>query len=151
MENRQTIEFYYRDGLDNKSITVDITELGELTWNTNNTEPFYQTGSWDYSWADDAHTYDQIGIDPTDNLRTLPVGNITTLRLNPSDGAKGITCENRISDLVGYSKFGFGILFSPNDCTAVCNVSNSHYSTIYLAHATVGDDDYYGFLGWHTD
>ena len=151
MENRQTIEFYYRDGLDNKSITVDITELGELTWNTNNTEPFYQTGSWDYSWADDAHTYDQIGIEPTDNLLTLPVGNITTLRLNPSDGAKGITCENRISDLVGYSKFGFGILFSPNDCTAVCNVSNSHYSTIYLAHATVGDDDYYGFLGWHTD
>ena len=150
-DNRKKILFYYRDGLDELNIEVTLVELGVKTWNGNNTQPFYQTGDWNYSWADDGHTYDQIGIDPTDNLRTLDVGNISTLYLNPSDGAKGITCDQRISDLVGYSRFQFGILYTPGDITAVCNESNSHYSAIYLAHAVVSGDDYYGFLGWGTD
>lgn len=149
-QNNMTIDFYYRDGLEYKIVEVTVVELGDRVWNQDNNQPFNMSGDWQASWAGGSYYYD-LNIDPGTNLRTLDVGNISTLYLNPSDGARGITCDQRISDLVGYSRFQFGILYSPGDITAICNETNSHYSTIYIAHAFIENEHKYGFVGWGTD
>lgn len=151
-ENLRTIDFWYGSNYD-QVISVGVVELGDRQWNGFNTQPFTMSGTWDHSWADDTHTYDQLAIDPTDNLRTLDVGNIANVNLkaNPNT-AKSIYVKDRISDLVGFKYFSFSN-FGSYDPSAVaeCNVSNNHYSAIYLAHAKVGEDEYIGFLGWNTD
>lgn len=149
-ENSRYINFEYTSQGATHTVQVNIVELGDRVWNAENTQPFNMSGTWDYSWANYA-SYASLGIDPADDMGKVVEGlNKVSLKPVGSEGYKCINCENRISDSVGFSRFEFAI--GPEDPSPDAaferNSSSGVYSTCYLAHAWVGDDEYIGFVGW---
>lgn len=149
-ENNRYINFEYTSQGETHTVQVNLVELGDIVWNSENTQPFQQSGTWDYSWANYT-SYAALGIDPADDMGRVVQGvNKVTLKPVGSEGYKCINCENKITDSVGFARFEFAI--GPEDpapdATVERKASSGVYSTCYLAHAFVGDDQYIGFLGW---
>lgn len=150
-DNLKEVEFSFNGN----SVWCTLVEIGERQWNSFNTQAFYQTGTWDASWADDVHRYDELGIsiDDATSMRTIITTNVDSvnLRCDPTK-PRGIRLSERVTG-IGFTKFDF-MMFDGMfvDATAVCNNnSDGYYSECYLAHATVDDDEYIGFLGWNTN
>ena len=149
-ENNRYINFEYTSQGATHTVQVNLVELGDRTWNSQNTQPFSMSGTWEYSWADYGQWYEK-GITQADDMGKV-VLDVEKVSLKPvgSTGYKCINCENKISDSVGFSRFEFGI--GPEDpapdAALVRNSASGVYSTCFLAHAWVGDDQYIGFLGW---
>lgn len=147
-ENNRYIEFFYTAEGQVHSVQVNLVELGERSWNSQNTQPFNYQGTWEYSWADYGQWYEK-GITQADELGTIVSGLENVVLKTSPEGTKCIYANQWVSDSVGFKYFHFSNFgaYGP-DAWLTRNESSGVYSTCFLAHAWVGDDEYIGFLGW---
>lgn len=148
-ENKRYIEFFYTAGGQVHSVQVNLVELGDRSWNSQNTQPFNMSGEWNYSWADYGQWYEK-GITQADDLGTI-ISGLENVQLKTSpEGTKCIYANQWVSDSVGFKHFHFSNFGSAEPVAWFTrNESSGVYSTCFLAHAWVGDDQYIGFLGWN--